>query len=56
MPYGDPPRGPWCDAIGYLPWAQLAERLGPPFESVLFDNLWELYARDRQALWFWDVP
>jgi hypothetical protein len=24
-------------------WTQ--ERLGPEFEAVLFDNLWELYAR-----------
>lgn len=25
--------------------AQNQERLGPEFEKVLFDNLWELYAR-----------
>ena len=59
MPYGDPPPWPWNDAIGYLPWWALGElerpqeRLGQPFETILFDNAWELYARDKPALWFW---
>lgn len=56
MPYGDPPPGPWTDATGYLPWwAVPQEPLGQEFTWVLFDNLWDLYARDRPALWFWEV-
>lgn len=28
-------------------WVEIPqERLGPEFERVLYDNLWELYARD----------
>lgn len=59
MPYGDPPPMSWNDCFGYLPWwalAQSQERLGEPFERVLFDNLWDLYERDEKSgLWFWSV-
>ena len=55
MPTGDPPSWPWNDAIGYLPLWMVQQPLGQPFERILVEHAWELYARDeRSALWFWE--
>lgn len=58
MANGDPPACAWSDAFGYMPWVIFnhPEPLGEPFQTILHDHLWDLYARDMPALWFWADP